>query len=703
MTRDTRRRVLVSEPQAITGELQQDNAKPYLPYVWALLKSYHERHSSAAGDVSWLDPIWQPGPPSELLEPYDGIQIDVLGLSCYTWNWELQCAIAARVKARNPECLVVAGGPEPDYNNPSFFADHPDIDVVVVKDGEIPFSRILEHVVTGTQDLTEIRGLCLPARDGDGDCLYTGSAVVPMQFDHSPYVDQDNYYQRLTAGLEPGHFNAILETNRGCPYGCSYCDWGSSTNSKIRRFDVERVEAELEWLASMKLDSLMIADANFGILPRDVEIAERLSEIRARYGNFPRSVYWNTAKNNPDRVIAIARTFAESGACPTFQLSIQHTNDDVLAATDRSNISTEKQLRVVKALMEVGTPIEVQLIVGIPGDTYDKWRGCFADLMEWGIHEDYLVQLYQLLPNAPASAPTFLSRWQVKTVGRILYDRLVRDVNAAQAGIPQKPGQVIVETSSYSQDDWVQMSVYSAMVKALHNAGVTQRIAMYLRLTHNVGYRHFYDDLIDNCQHQLETLRTLRTLRFAVEKHYRDFLAHDDGSDHMQFDEFPELPWAVHPSLWVFVNACVNADSFYEELRVHLLDAYPEVRNLDSVIGYQRDVLILPSYDRDLGKVIRTDLDWPGYFERAVGREGSDSLPEPTPTPGASLVACDRAVGELVKSASSTQPGQSYFHVELDWRDGEKDPWVSWIENLVIGPTRSSAKMHTLSDLRVAP
>ena len=73
-------------------------------------------------------------------------------------------------------------------------------------------------------------------------------AEVPSRFDHSPYLDEAEYYETLAQRHGPGTFNLTWETNRGCPYSCSFCDWGSSTMSRIRAFDIERVRAEAEWI-----------------------------------------------------------------------------------------------------------------------------------------------------------------------------------------------------------------------------------------------------------------------------------------------------------------------------------------------------------------------------------------------------------------------------------------------------------------------
>ena len=126
--------VLISEPQGIVGEDQFERPRAYLPYVWAVLKTHYEE-TSQLGTCRWLSPVWNGGLGDDVLTRYGDIPIDVLGLSCYTWNWRIQCSIAEAVKAAHPLCLVVAGGPDPDYKDPEFFERHPYVDAIAVKDG----------------------------------------------------------------------------------------------------------------------------------------------------------------------------------------------------------------------------------------------------------------------------------------------------------------------------------------------------------------------------------------------------------------------------------------------------------------------------------------------------------------------------------------------------------------------------------------
>jgi putative methyltransferase len=684
--------VLISEPQGATGELQFDNAKPYLPYVWAILKSYAERYG-VGREYEWLDPLWRLDSPEAMLAQYAGRRIDVLGLSCYTWNWEAQCLVAQEVKARHPECLVVAGGPEPDYKDPAFFEKHPYIDVVVVKDGEHPFSEILRHLASGEPDLTGVGGLYLPGRPDSDHHTWTGPAQLPTDFDYSPYLDQHDYYQRLMDAHEEGWFDAVVETNRGCPYGCSFCDWGSNTMSKVRRFDMSRIAGEIDWLGRMRVGRVMLADANFGILPRDIEIADLFNAAREQHSGYPQFIFYSAAKNNPDRSSEIALRFARSGICTIHALSIQHTRKEVLEATNRSNISAAKQMKVVETMMAAGVPIEVQLIQGIPGDTYDLWKDCLADLMEWGVHEDYLIQAYRLLPNAPASEPEFLSRWEVRTIERIMYDLTSRQIQPVADNFARKREKVVVGSRSYSLLDWVRMSTYSAFVKCLHNSGLTQNIAMYLRLTHGVGYRDFYEHLIDNA---LPSPAAPRPWYQRITDQYERYLTDDDASDHMIVADLPQLPIALHPSRWAFVEICLQIDQFFEWLTSSLCARYPDAQHLAAVIEYQRNLVILPDYDRRSGRTFSVDLDWMSYFHAARARSGEQSMAEPEPIPGTVVRATDRRSGERPLLQLTGEAG--YFGELLDW-DG-LDPaarWHRWIVQTVVG--RSSAPMHNLQEL----
>lgn len=678
--------VLISEPQGVVGEMQFERPRAYLPYVWAVLKTYYEEHSPT-GAWRWLDPVWMGGLGEEVLARYGDEPIDLLGLSCYTWNWRIQCSIAAAVKEANPACLIVAGGPDPDYKDPLFFERYPYIDAIAIKDGEVTFTSVLDVLARGSRDMRQIAGLYLPTADGP---RLTSDPDVPRSFNRSPYVAQSEYLASLIEGSDES-FDAVLETNRGCPYGCSFCDWGSNTNSKIRKFDLDRVQADLDWLGAHHIDRFMLVDANFGILPRDVEIADRLNATRERNDGFPRYVFWSAAKNHPDRVISIAERLAESGVCTSHALSIQHTDTEVLAATARANISPERQVAVVKALMESWVPIEVQLILGLPGDTPAKWRACLTDLMEWGIHEDYLVMMYRLLPNAPAAEREYLDQWELGWVDRVTHDLAIRDLSAPRSLLAQHE-RIVMSTASFTATDWVQMATEAAFVKALHNTGMTQRLAVYLRLTHGVSYRQFYDLLL----HSPDRPPLLRELWDQVVVHYTGFLADEWASDHMPVIGVPGFDRALHPSYWLYVELCDQLDRFFVEISDSLNTTVPRTSALEELLAFQRELVITPGFDPSAGFNSVVDHDWVSYFAQARGRDGIRALPEPRP------LSPTRIGGGRRSGDPSREPGTTgYYERDFAWHAGDPElRKARWIEAVVLG--RNSAAINTFSDLRMA-
>ena len=206
----------------------------------------------------------------------------VLLCSDYVWSLEFNFEVARRAKAVNPNLVVIHGGPSaPKYpgDAEAFFRDHGDLVQVIVRgEGELVLCELLEALASSLPDLDPERARSVPGisfRDGD--------AIV-----RTPDQDRISTLDDLPSPYLTGEFDHIapeawvhamsIETNRGCPYGCTFCDWGSATLSRIRKFDVDRIASEFEWAASRQINGMMFCDANVGILPRDVQIAERLAD-----------------------------------------------------------------------------------------------------------------------------------------------------------------------------------------------------------------------------------------------------------------------------------------------------------------------------------------------------------------------------------------------------------------------------------------
>lgn len=637
--------------------------------MWGVLKTYWELHADSPELINWLPPIHKMEPPEQITAPLKNTPIDILGLSCYTWNWRLQREIARQIKESHPDCLIIAGGPHPDYRNPSFFDENPWIDVVVIKHGEIPFNRILQRTLAyptmrdfhnAPHRLDDIPGLCLPGRKG----MLTSPPESPSEYSTSHYLAQKEYYEQFMRD-HPNGVVAAWETSRGCPFSCSYCDWGSSTMSKVRQFDMKRINDEIEWFAKSGVMVVFSVDSNFGMFKSDVDITDSLVRNKERYG-FPQWFVYSNAKNVPERTVEITRKVVGAGLETAHTLSIQHSSLEVLEATDRKNISIDKQIHVVRELQSDGIPISVQLILGLPLDTPVLWRKTFTDLMEWGIHDGYTVTNYHLLPNAPAASPEYRDRYKIQGLERYIYDGQGIRTNDPVDPLTYARGEVIVSTSTFTQDDWVQMSVEATCFRGLHNTGLTQAIARYLRCTHGIPYHEFYSDLLDSfLPDSTATADLMRTLSDC----YQQFLADEDFLALLPLPEIVEANEHVEPHRWLFARICKQIDQFLDGLTDHLTERYPHIQNIESLCRYQRTIVVLPTFDALHGAQAETNHDWVEYFSRPSTIIPASPTLEPRPTPSAILSIQD------IGWDDGTGVGQ------YDWQaDGSHQSWNDWFK-----------------------
>ena len=90
----------------------------------------------------------------------------------------------------------------------------------------------------------------------------------------------------------------IVQTSRLCPYTCAFCVSGKN-RGKLRAFPIEQVREELHYICRRYADrpefTMYIADENFGILKRDVEVAQIIRDCAERYG-YPRKVFFYNDK-----------------------------------------------------------------------------------------------------------------------------------------------------------------------------------------------------------------------------------------------------------------------------------------------------------------------------------------------------------------------------------------------------------------------
>ena len=360
---------------------------------------------------------------------------DVVALSVYFWNRAPVMLIAREVKRRWPNCVVVVGGNDVSHQPTQVFAEDA-VDVLVHGEGELTFRSLLAALERPGRPLAEVDGISY--RDG-GRVVTTGPAeritdlsCLPSPLLSGVYPDEDIAASRII----------IMETNRGCPYSCSFCYWGGATKSKVRPFPMERVKAEISHVVAHAPANatLFLADANFGILPRDVEIAEWLVSELKRHGK-RMFLFTNWAKNTNKRVLEAARILYSHRLISAVTLSAQSFTPEVLQIARRSNIRTSYYRSLQQEFQHLGIPTYTELIWGLPGESLETHLDSVEEVITSGGHP--VVYPLLLLNNTEYTTARFRDE-----------HALVTRTLPYQVSNPEMEAEFVVQHSRMTLREW---------------------------------------------------------------------------------------------------------------------------------------------------------------------------------------------------------------------------------------------------------
>ncbi|MFT4822202.1 MAG: radical SAM superfamily enzyme YgiQ (UPF0313 family) [Halioglobus sp.] len=388
---------------------------PYLSLgmVTAYLRSCHETTLKGSYEIG---EILLGGLDNHSLEDlYESVQSTpnpVCLFSSYVWNHDLNLRAAQEIKNRCPDSLIIFGGPEvPKYEGDTerFLTENGFIDIAVLGEGEISCAEILaalaEQPATDLSLLAATEGIVFShggvhTRTGDR------ARVKDITLLPSPYLTGEfgDWFYDFS--------NTILETNRGCPYGCTYCDWGSATLQKVTKFIPERVIAEIEFLASRRSQVIFIADANFGMLEQDIEISRALVAISKRTG-YPKKLNTNFAKNGGRRLMAVIKILHEGGLLPTGIIALQTTDEDVLKVIRRDNIKTTTYETMMEYFNAEKIPIATDLMIGLPGQTVESMARDLQYCFDWKVSAN--GNFTSMMPNAPMAEKSYVEEHNIVT------------------------------------------------------------------------------------------------------------------------------------------------------------------------------------------------------------------------------------------------------------------------------------------------
>lgn len=274
---------------------------------------------------------------------------DLVAFSIYVWSRDHAVAIARTLRPLLPTAILCAGGAEPTAN-PAGLMKEGVFRFLVRGEGEASFVQAVRRLVAG-EEPTGVPGLLLP-----GVAQTELSVPAELESIPSPY---------LSGRLDPSAAGgALWQLSRGCDFACSFC-FDHKGGGGVRRFSLERAEAELRLFARLKVPQVFVLDSTFNKIPK------RAKEILRLIKKVAPGVHFHFEVRSEFIDAEMAELFA-SITC-SLQIGLQSADPAVLRAVGRG-FDRDDFVNRAFLLNQSGAIFGFDLIYGLPGDTPELFR-----------------------------------------------------------------------------------------------------------------------------------------------------------------------------------------------------------------------------------------------------------------------------------------------------------------------------------------
>ena len=588
----------------------------YLPYIYGVLRRACDQFEILKDSLNWLTPIYD-----KRIDKYDFSDIDILGMSCYTWNREINYTIAKIIKKKNPNCIIIAGGPDPDSeDNPhTFLNKYPLIDIIVKRDADYSFPLVMQEIVNETYNYKDITGLYI---NGIGDTGPVHYCDIPHGSVYSTYSD---VFTEIAIEIENNNKKPVqvVESDRGCPYSCAFCYRGRYDNKKTYQIPLEYVYEDIEWGGKNRVRYVDIGNSNWGRYKRDTDVAKKLIDVKRKYG-YPKLVFYSGSKTNSKNMADVLMILNEEKMLQQHAIALQTTNKNALEAAKRVNMSNDDYLYLAQIASERNIPGGTQFIMGCPGDNYDGVKQTCSDVMDMGLVDIFMVLPYQLLPGSWAYTKEYRDEWQLETVIRH-NQRQRRKIKHKTEDTSET--EYIVGCKTYTREDYIKMWRYYAIFLAFVGGNISRYLSIYLKLNHGIEYKDFYTGLVEDffMNPKYEFVYELTQILY---EHQSKFVSPDVSSNDV-FWEFPHHEMKSN-SMYeydecILISILLNFDKFKKEFSTYIVETCPNDYRIPSLILFQFDTIITQDYNQHIWSY----YDWVTYFKKAKNNRWLSSPGEP--------------------------------------------------------------------------
>lgn len=441
------------------------------PLNVGLIAAYAKKHLADAVEIRLFKY------PETLFSALKDRPPEILGCSNYVWNSNLSEWACEFAKWQDQCILTVQGGTNYPFKleqQAEFLATRPHTDIYVFYEGEVSFLHLLKRWLA-TRDRSVFLEEPVPGcqfLDPKTGRLISGPPVERIRnLDELP----SPYATGVLDEFFDGSLTPLMETTRGCPFLCNFCNAGDVYFNKVNKFSLNYIAEELRYIAprisAVGITNLTLADNNFGMFSRDVEVARLVHEVQRDYQWPLQMIAW-TGKNSKDRVIAATEVL---GASLSINMAVQSMDEEVLTNIKRDNIKLEAYKGINEVLTRQGRSQEAEIIVPLPGESLASYMRGLEDLMAAKTKKitSYTLQLLhgtEYTDKAYQAQYGYESKWRVVPLDFGEYEgRKVFDVE-----------RVVVASKTMSFADYLQIRSLALVTEFMYNTYIFHEMVKFL-------------------------------------------------------------------------------------------------------------------------------------------------------------------------------------------------------------------------------
>jgi len=418
------------------------------------MQSHYTRVGKFPTQVEWLESPYKWNTYANVQEVFKEIETaDVFLFSSYIWNSSIVDELAALVKTQKPNAVNIIGGPQMGFMNPEHKRERwmYDYFAAPTMPGEVFITDFLDQYIDSglpyAENITyEMRS------DKSGSWEFKDFSLYEEHFDFlkkiCSYADENSLEKYI-----------VLETTRGCPYKCVYCEWGGGTGIKVIKKSLDIVKRDIVAIHKAGFRDVLSADANFGMFEeRDREILLFAASTGIRLSDI--SV---VKAKNLERRKKIVDMFYEAGIDWDVHIPIQSISEEAMRVSNRIDLSVKDKIELGKYIKKMAEEHGcarpgLELIMAMPGSTIKDFYDEYELLLDFNALGDYRYD-YMVLPDSEAANHKYLIAHQIKLVD-VYTDNMDEDnvlnKGALYSNRPQH-FKTMSESFSYSNSEVCEM------------------------------------------------------------------------------------------------------------------------------------------------------------------------------------------------------------------------------------------------------